>query len=182
MTTPEGTTEKLFWFSGWLYDFSKYAAVLLALGLITHYFFYTIIIVRGESMEPNYLDGNVVLIDKISYQLGNPQRGDVVAMFFPGEASKHFIKRVVGLPGEKITIKDSQLYVNNKIIPELYLLESVVTLPNITRQLSADEYFVMGDNRSNSSDSRAWGPVPESFILGKAKTKLITVGSSQRSN
>ena len=175
----EGTTEKLFWFSGWLYDFSKYAAALLVVGLITHYFFYTVIVVRGKSMEPNYNDGNVVLINKISYQVGNPERGDVVAMYFPGETSKHFIKRVVGLPGERVTIKDSQIYINGKIRPEMYLLDEVSTTPNLTRQLSADEYFVLGDNRPNSSDSRAWGAVPESYIIGKAQATIFSINSAE---
>jgi signal peptidase I len=176
----EGISEKLFWFSGWLYDFSKYATILLVVGLITHYFFYSLLIVRGKSMEPNYIDGDMVLVNKISYQISNPQRGDVVAMFFPGEASKRFIKRVVGLPGEKVVVLANKVYINGQVLPEAYLPKSTITLPNLERQLTSDEYFVMGDNRGGSSDSRAWGPVPESYIIGKASVKFFhfpSVGS-----
>lgn len=129
-------------------------------------------------MEPNYVDGDMLLVDKISYQAGNPKRGDVVAMFFPGESSKRFIKRVIGLPGEKVKIADSKLYINGKIITESYLPRATVTLPNLERQLTLDEYFVAGDNRSNSSDSRAWGPVPESYIVGKASKQLFNLGNA----
>lgn len=174
----EGTAEKLFWFSGWLYDFSKYATLLLAVGLITHYFFYSVLVVRGESMLPNYQDGNVVLVNKIAYQLGNPERGDVVAMFFPGEKSKRFIKRVIGLPGETVRVNAGAVFVNDAPLPEIYLTADLQTLPDLERTLTSDEYFVMGDNRPNSSDSRAWGPVPESFILGKADAKVMTIGPS----
>jgi signal peptidase I len=173
----EGISERLFWFSGWLYDFSKYAAILLVAGLITHYFFYSVLIVRGESMEPNYNDGDVLLVNKITYQISNPARGDVVAMFFPGEASKRFIKRVVGLPGEKIKIANNQLFVNGRKMAESYLPKGTVTLPNLERSLTVDEYFVVGDNRGASSDSRAWGPVPESYIIGKASQKLYRLPS-----
>lgn len=175
----EGLLEKLYWFSGWLYDFSKYAAIILVMGLITHYFFYSVLIVRGKSMEPNFIDGDVMLVDKISYQINNPRRGDVVAMYFPGEASKRFIKRVVGLPGEKIKISNSKLYINNGLIDEPYLSEGTATLPDTDRQLSADEYFVMGDNRTNSSDSRAWGPVPERYIIGRAFSKFYHLPSKK---
>lgn len=174
----EGLSERLFWFSGWLYDFSKYATILLVAGLIAHYFFYSILVVRGKSMEPNFVDGDMLMVDKISYQVGNPERGDVVAMFFPGEASKRFIKRVVGLPGEKVRVASNKLYINGKLMAERYLPKGTVTVPNLERQLTLDEYFVVGDNRTNSSDSRAWGPVPESYIVGKASKKLFNVGAS----
>lgn len=174
----EGLSEKLFWFSGWLYDFSKYAAVLLVGGLITHYFFFSVLIVRGESMVPNYIDGDMLLVNKISYQVSNPERGDVVAMFFPGEASKRFIKRVVGLPGERIKIHNNKLYINNKQLIENYLAKGTITVPNMERTLTGDEYFVVGDNRGASSDSRAWGPVPESYIIGKTSQKFYHLPSN----
>ncbi len=174
----EGITDKLFWFSGWLYDFSKLATILLVVGLITHYFFYSLLVVRGESMEPNFHDGEVLSVSKISYQISNPKRGDVVAMFFPGETDKRFIKRVIGLPGETVSIVRGQIFVNDQPLPEAYLPTDATTLPELTRSLSADEYFVLGDNRANSSDSRAWGPVPESFIIGKAASRLFSIGAN----
>lgn len=178
MRTKEGFLERLFWFFGWAYDFSKYAAVLLVVGLLTHYFFYSVLVVRGISMEANFNDGDVLVVNKISYQIDTPKRGDVVAMFFPGEASKRFIKRIIALPNELVTIKDSQVFIDGKMLPEIYLTQGILTLPNIERQLTADEYFVLGDNRIASSDSRAWGPVPESYIIGRANNKIFSIGSS----
>lgn len=175
----EGITDRLFWFSGWLYDFSKLATILLVVGLITHYFFYSILVVRGASMEPNYHDGEVLAVSKIAYQIDNPKRGDVVAMFFPGETDKRFIKRVIGLPGETVTIASGAVSVNGQAVPEAYLPKDLATVPDLTRQLTEDEYFVLGDNRSNSSDSRAWGPVPESFIIGKASARLFSIGADE---
>ena len=171
--------EKLFWFFGWAYDFSKYAAILLVVGVITHYFLYSILVVRGVSMEPNFNDGDVLIVDKLSYQINTPERGDVVAMFFPGETSKKFIKRVIALPNELVKIEDNKVFIDGKIIPEDYLPVGLLILPNIERQLTADEYFVLGDNRVASSDSRAWGPVPESYIIGKATKQLFRLSASE---
>ena len=174
----EGILEKLFWFAGWAYDFSKYAAVLLVVGLLFHYFLYSILVVRGVSMEPNFVDGDILIVDKVSYQIDDPKRGDVVAMFFPGETSKRFIKRVVGLPGESIRINNNRVFIDDRVLAETYLDPNVITLPNLEKTLNADEYFVLGDNRIASSDSRAWGSVPESYIIGKAGAKLFNVGSN----
>lgn len=165
-------SERLYWISGWAYDFSKIATVLLFLGLLCHYYFFTILIVRGQSMVPTYQDGQVLSVNKLAYVFGQPQRGDVVAMYFPGETQKRFIKRVVGLPGETVTIFGGHIFINNSPLPEAYLSHDVVTVPDLQRTLVEGEYFVVGDNRSNSSDSRAWGPVPESFIIGKAVGRI----------
>ena len=175
----EGVLDRLFWFFGWTYDFSKYAAVLLVVGLLTHYFFYSVLVVRGVSMEPNFNDGDVLVINKISYQVGTPKRGDVVAMFFPGETSKRFIKRIIALPNETIIIRDSKIFIDGQITPEMYLPPNILSLPDVQRQLTSDEYFVLGDNRLASSDSRAWGPVPESYIIGKVSNKIFNVGSNR---
>jgi signal peptidase I len=159
--------ERLFWVSGWIYDFSKVATVLLIIGLAVHYFFFTALVVRGKSMAPTYNDGQILLVNKIAYLAGTPKRGDVVAMFFPGETEKRFIKRVIALPGEMVVVKQGFIFINGERLQEAYLSNPVITLPELERQLVEGEYFVMGDNRQNSSDSRAWGPVPESFIIGK---------------
>jgi len=173
----EGLLEKLFWFSGWLYDFSKYAAILLTVGLVSHYFIYSLLIVRGKSMEPNFVDGDIMLVNKFAYQINNPKRGDVVAMYFPGEASKRFIKRIVGLPSESVRISNNKIFINNVILTENYLPVGTVTFPELEKKLTNDEYFVVGDNRSGSSDSRAWGPVPERYIIGKATKKIFHISS-----
>jgi signal peptidase I len=165
-------TERLFWLSGWAYDFSKVATLLLLLGLFCHYYLFTVLIVRGQSMFPTYHDGEVLSVNKVAYVVGAPHRGDVVAMYFPGETEKRFIKRVIALPGETITIFQGHVFINNQPLTESYLNPSVVTVPDQKRTLVDGEYFVMGDNRANSSDSRAWGTVPESFIIGKAISRI----------
>lgn len=169
--------DRLFWVSGWIYDFTKVATVFLVIGLVVHYFFFTVLIVRGRSMEPSYVDGQLLVINKISYLVGQPARGDVVAMFFPGETENRFIKRIIGLPGEKVRVSDGKVYINDVQLNQSYLATTVITTPNTERQLQPGQYFVMGDNRSVSSDSRAWGPVPKSFLLGKITTSLVHLPS-----
>lgn len=171
--------ERLFWITGWIYDFSKIAITLLLIGLVVHYFFYSLLVVRGRSMEPNYVDGDVLVINKIAYLVGKPERGDVIAMFFPGETEKRFIKRIIGLPGETVKVSDGKVYINNQLLTEPYLPSDVTTIPDSTRTLEPGEYFAFGDNRAVSSDSRAWGPVPKSFIIGKIAAHLLTISSSQ---
>ncbi|QQG49640.1 MAG: signal peptidase I [Candidatus Berkelbacteria bacterium] len=165
-------SERLYWVTGWVYDFSKVATIFLLVGLVVHYFFYTALIVRGKSMVPTFADGQILTVNKIAYVTGAPERGDVVAMFFPGETEKRFIKRIVALPGETISIKQGKTYINGVLLKEPYLKKSVITVPEMERTLVGGEYFVMGDNRGNSSDSRAWGPVPESFVIGKVMAKV----------
>lgn len=160
--------EKAFWLSGWAYDFSKWATLVLIVGLITHYYIISVLIVRGKSMEPNYVDGNVLLINKWAYLFNQPKHGDVVGMYYPGETQRRFIKRIIGLPGDRVAIRNGFTYVNETLIEEPYLGDEVRTNPESDLVLGANEYFVMGDNRDNSSDSRAWGVVPEQFLVGRA--------------
>lgn len=165
--------ERLYWISGWAYDFSKVATLLLLVGLFFHYYLFTILIVRGQSMFPTFDDGTVLSVNKIAYVIGEPARGDVVAMFFPGETQKRFIKRIIALPGETVTVFQGRVYINNQPLSEPYLADGLLTVPDHKRTLVAGEYYVMGDNRNNSSDSRAWGPVPESFIIGKTIGQIL---------
>lgn len=164
--------------AGWAYDFSRVATFLLLIGLITHYFFYSVMIVRGVSMEPNYTDGHVLAINKIAYQFGTPARGDVIAMYFPGETEKRFVKRVIALPGETVAITNGRTLINSQPLAEEYLPDDLETIPDLTRTLHAGEYFVMGDNRPFSSDSRGWGAVPSSFIIGKVTNPLFQLRPS----
>ena len=170
-------TEKLFWVTGWIYDFSKAATIVLIVGLLAHYFFVSILVVRGRSMQPNFVDGQVVVVNKIIYLVSSPKRDDVVAMYFPGETEKHFIKRIIGVPGDTVEVARGKVFLNGEELVENYLSSDVETLPASKRTLGDGEYLVFGDNRSASSDSRAWGPVPESFIIGRATGKLFRLPS-----
>ncbi len=133
-------------------------------------------IVSGTSMSPTFETGHYLIIDKISYRFNAPQRDDVIVMKFPEDTSRDFIKRVIGLPGETVDIKDGVVTITNKENPEgLKLDESFIKFPKsdtLSYTLTSGEYFVMGDNRAGSYDSRSWGPLPAEDIIGKPLIRL----------
>lgn len=130
--------------------------------------------VKGHSMDPNFQDGELLLTEKISYRTGIPKRGDVVIFEAPQNRRDDYIKRIIGLPGETISIRGGKVYVNNNILPENYLPSNFSTQPGsfLTEgnqyKIPQDEYIAFGDNRDHSSDSRAWGPVKRKAIVGRA--------------
>ncbi len=136
-------------------------------------------VVSGSSMVPTFEDGQYLIIDEISYRLNDPQREDVVVFRYPNDTKKFFIKRIIGLPDEIIDIKGSSITVTNKEHPNGLKLEQPyvknTTENNIHFELKSDEYFVMGDNRPASSDSRYWGAVPRKLLVGKAFLRLLPV-------
>lgn len=125
-------------------------------------------------MEPNFEDGDYLLIDEISYRFNDPARGDVIVFRFPEDRSQFFIKRIIGLPGETIEVKNNKIIIYNDeniegfVLVENYLDPSQETLGNMLVRLDDNEYFVLGDNRLQSSDSRRWGPVNRTLITGRA--------------
>jgi signal peptidase I len=130
--------------------------------------------IKGESMFPTYLDGEFLLTDKISYRFNPPARGDVIVFKAPVNEEDDYIKRIIGLPGDKVSIKNGRVYINDKILEEPYLPENLRTEGGFFLQnnkevvVPEDNFFVLGDNRTYSSDSRAWGFVPKQNIIGKA--------------
>lgn len=134
-------------------------------------------IVRGESMIPAFEDGQYLIIDEITYRKDAPERGDVIVFKYPKDTSKYFIKRIIGLPGEKVSIANgivtvfSQENQKGKTLSEPYL--KAISYENTSETLGANEYFVMGDNRSNSLDSRIWGPLPTKNIVGRVLVRLF---------
>jgi signal peptidase I len=124
-------------------------------------------------MEPNFEDHEYLIIDELSYRFREPQRGDIVVFKYPNDPSQYFIKRIIGLPGETIEIKDSRVRVYKDkgsvgyFLNESQYLSDVETYANKNFQIGDDEYFVLGDNRPNSMDSRMFGPVHKKMIVGR---------------
>jgi len=147
--------------------------VLLALLIVIpiRYFIFQPFVIKGNSMEPNFHQGDYLIVDEISYRFNNPQRGDVIIFRYPRDPSQRFIKRVIGLPGETIKIEEGKINVINGIEKRI-LDESAYELrenhtDNLTLSLKQDEYFVLGDNRVASFDSRKWGALSREYIIGK---------------
>ncbi len=134
------------------------------------------VVVEGTSMVPELSNGERLLVNKLvyynieSFSWGHIERGDIVVFWYPNDPNKSFVKRVIGLPGEDVEVRNGIVYIDGKQLREPYLdAEHNQTLPNYTQTRVKDHYyFVMGDNRDNSSDSRIWGLVPEKYIYGKA--------------
>jgi signal peptidase I len=122
--------------------------------------------VDGASMEPTLQSGEFVIVNKLAYMFGDPSIGDVIVFHFPRDPDQEYIKRVIGLPGDRVEIKDGEVFVNGVVLSEGYIAASPV-YENIW-DIPSDSLFVLGDNRNNSSDSHNWGTVPMEFVIGKA--------------
>ncbi len=162
--------------------------ILLSLMIIVpvRYFLVQPFFVKGESMVPSFENGEYLLIDEITYRLRVPERGEVIVFRAPRSASTFYLKRIIGLPGETVQIDDGHVTVSNKDFPrgveldEDYLPSGLRTPGNTKATLGAQEYFVLGDNRGQSSDSRVWGAVPRDHIVGRAWVRgwpLASVGA-----
>ena len=154
----------------------KFAIIALAIVLPFRYFIAQPFIVSGESMVPTFANGEYLIVDELTYRfVHNPERGDVVIFKYPYDQSKYFIKRIIGLPGETVMFRAGQVSVKNAsstvIVQEPYI--STATGDEFVVNLKNNQYFVMGDNRSESSDSRIWGPLDKKFITGRALVRLL---------
>jgi signal peptidase I len=160
-------------------DMIETLVIALSIFLVVYLFFMQPHQVNGQSMVPTFLSGEYVLTDKVSYKMRNPYRGEVVVIHAPEAANCpkgtgcDFIKRIIGLPGEIVEVKNNHIYVNGTALEEPYIPADYETLAGKFTQhgaitLGPDEYFVSGDNRPYSADSRTWGPVLKSGIIGRA--------------
>jgi len=157
------------------WEITKIVIIALVIVVPIRYFIFQPFFVRGQSMEPNFENGDYLIIDEISYRFSDPQRGEVIVFDFPNNPSQRYIKRIIGLPGETIEIKDGNVSIFNKegsqVLDESSYLLDVNTKGNLKVALDENEYFVLGDNRFSSSDSRRWGPVKKEDIIGKVFMK-----------
>lgn len=140
------------------------------ISLTIFFVFYIFIVqphrVKGESMTPNFEDGELILTEKITYRFSDPKRGDVIVFKAPSLNKVDFIKRIIGLPKDHLVINDGKIYINDNLLHEDYETQSTQSGVNIV--IGEDQYFVLGDNRSASSDSRVFGPINKSSIEGRA--------------
>lgn len=147
--------------------------IVLVIGLLFKALILQPFIVEGSSMEPNFHNQEIMLVDKISYRFREPQRGDVIIFKAPKTPTDDYIKRIVALPGETIQIAKGKVFINGMLLDENYLLPGQITDNGtsavvFSKTLQTNEYFTLGDNRGNSSDSRMWGIMPRTNIIGRA--------------
>lgn len=157
----------------------KFTLVAVCVVLPIRLFIAQPFIVSGASMYPTFETSDYLIVDEISYRLEDPSRGDVIVFKYPNDPSKYFIKRIIGLPGETVDIDGIKVKITNSDNPnglelnEPYVNYNRNSTTHVT--LESDEYFVMGDNRFASSDSRVWGPLKKKFIIGHAFLRLFPV-------
>ncbi len=180
--------------------------IVIAVGIVLPFRHYVAkpYLVDGRSMDPTFKTGDYLIVNEISYKLGTPKRNSVVVFDFPKDPKnyktrsfflrlvnpgKSFIKRIIGLPGETVVMKNGIVTIINSEHPEGFKIDQSYVkedcteankklhgcISDITKTLSGDEYFVMGDNRAESYDSRYWGPVPSAYIVGKPVLRLLPI-------
>lgn len=156
----------------------RFALIALIIVIPIRLFIAQPFIVSGASMEDTFHSGEYIIVDQVSYYFHPPKRGDVIIFRYPRDPSKFFIKRVIGLPGETINITNNTVLISNKTNPQGFTLDesyikSMQPGTRLTKKLAPEEYFVMGDNRDQSSDSRTWGVLPQEKIIGRALLRLF---------
>ncbi|MCD6270232.1 signal peptidase I [bacterium] len=163
-------------FYSYILELAKIIALAILIVIPVRCFIFQPFVVNGSSMMPSFHNGDYVIVDEISYRFSNPQRGDVIVFHFPKNPSERFIKRVIGLPNEKVKINGSKIIITKKsgekiVLDEKYIPKTIY-LGNEEVNLAKDEYFVLGDNRAFSYDSRRWGLLKRKQIIGKVLFRI----------
>lgn len=154
------------------WEIAKTVIIALLIVVPIRYFLFQPFFVKGQSMEPNFENGDYLIVDEISYRFREPERGEVLVFKYPEDPTQRYIKRVVGLPGETVEIKDGKVMITNEqgtqaLDESSYLSSDIQTIGDIKVIVGQDEYFVLGDNRYASYDSRRWGLLPKDDIIGR---------------
>lgn len=167
-------------------SFFIYLIVALGIALLIRFFIAAPYIVSGSSMEPNFDNWNYLIVDRLTYDFNPPQRGDVIVLNLPEDTSRALIKRIVGLPGDTVEIKGTEpkVTITDQAHPEGFTLDEPYLSPanfggssNISVTLGPDQYFVLGDNRKVSADSRIWGILPRADIVGRVLLRLYPLNN-----
>ncbi len=159
-------------------EFIRFFIIALAIIIPIRLYIMQPFVVSGLSMYPTFHDKDYLIVDKLSYEIGTPHRGDVVVFQYPGDPSKYFIKRMIGLPGDHVVITNGKVTIYNTQYPDGLKLDETKYIPdpqltdNIDKIVPEDSYYVMGDNRKESYDSRGWGFVPKKLLTGRAFLRL----------
>jgi len=159
----------------------KIALLALVTILLIRYYLFKPFYVKGASMEPNFKESEYLIIDEISYRFRAPERGEVIVFRYPENPKEYFLKRIIGLPGETVKVAEGRVYIYNQshpeglMISEEYLPGNLLTAGEKTTLLGQNQYFVMGDNRPGSSDSREFGFVPFENIIGRVIFRYFPV-------
>ncbi len=169
-----------FFSSAW--EIAKIVILAVIIVVPIRYFLFQPFVVKGDSMVPNFHSGDYLIVDEISYKLASPQRGDVIVLKYPLDTTQRFIKRIIGLPGETVNIKNGKIDIikDGKDLPineKAYLPKLAGTDGDVHVVLGPDKYFVLGDNRQFSYDSRRWGTLPKEDIVGKALFRVIPISA-----
>ncbi len=153
---------------GFARDVAESLLIAVVLALVIRLFIFQPFYIPSGSMEPTLLIDDRIIVSKVAYYFSEPQRGDVIVFKYPRDPERVFVKRLIGRGGESVAIKDNHLYINNELIQEDYLpnVGSYVDFGPV--QIPENKYFVLGDNRTNSDDSRVWGSLEEELLIGKA--------------
>ena len=166
-----------------IWETIQVVVISLAVVLVVRNFIIQPFFVDGSSMVPNFQDGDYLIIDELTFRFRDPQRGEVIVFKFPQNESSYFIKRIIGLPGDTVEVKNGIVTVFNQENTEgLQLTENYLiskTPGDITTVLKEGEYFVLGDNRTMSYDSRSWGVLPSKNIVGLVRLRLWPINSAQ---
>ncbi|MGM0629337.1 MAG: signal peptidase I [Patescibacteria group bacterium] len=164
-------------------DTVKFVLIILLIVIPVRVFVAQPFIVNGASMDPTFEHGQYLIVDQLTYRFKEPQRGDVIVFRYPNDHKQFFIKRVIGLPGEEIEITNSSVVIYNEKYPDGKTLKEPY-VENITThqrpqktELERQEYFVLGDNRPKSSDSRSWGTLKKDLIVGRPLLRLLPPSS-----
>ncbi|MEI8360836.1 MAG: signal peptidase I [bacterium] len=161
---------------GQVFELIKIVVISLAIIIPIRYYLIQPFYVKGASMEPTFYDQEYLIVNEIGYRINPPQRGDVIVFRYPRDPQEYFIKRIIGLPGEKVQVKDGKVIIFNQAnnwqgatVIEDYLPKNLKTygMNDDIVTLSSEEYYVLGDNRNASKDSRVFGPVNKSFLIGR---------------
>lgn len=181
-TPPPAPVKK----ESFIWEIVKFVIIALIIIIPVRTFVADPFIVSGDSMDFTFANNQYLIVDQLSYHFENPSRGDVIIFRYPKDPSVFFIKRVIGLPGETVAINNGIVTIYNAQYPlggpgltldEPYVSPEHRSYDTSTTTLGADQYFVMGDNRNESSDSRVWGPVPRDLIVGRPILRLFPLST-----